>query len=220
MAFGDSGFASNEQSRGVGRRGRGGLGGGGAGGRGNGGKSRNRRSQRGNGGLNRTDPPLGDDPFTQDDLSSGSPFDDDVGGLGGTAGGPGSIFTGEGSDAAGDTDNYVGAAWGLLNQAGIQQAPMAGSLQSDWLDGQIEDWYSQYQGLGNLAGADAIPWDQYLYGKVGVAPPTGGVTLDWMQNTWGPAMRQLLSARYQAQSPRNRGVDMREWLAPQRTVQF
>lgn len=267
MAFGDNPFGGH----GPGQRGRGGGGGGG-------GKNRNKnRNRNKNKNRNRNKNNRGgggggggaiiDDPFDDGEAGSGNPFENlpDIGG--GDPGGPGSIFTGEGSESSGDTENYKGAAWGLLNAAGISSNAMTGSLQSEWLDRQIDDWYNnQWQGQGNIAGSDAMPWDQFLYALPGdlsgasdpqpLIPITrpgqpspihvaGGGTLpdwagggplpdwaqkppkppkpgthDWVTEDWGPAMRQYLTARYQASSPRQRGVDTRDWVAPRRTVQF
>jgi len=84
----------------------------------------------------------------------------------------------------------------------------------------MQDWYDQWQGQGAQAGDDAQPWLDALYAIPGVAAPTGGVTQNWLQDTWGPAMQQYLTARYQAQTPRQRGTQQSAWTGPRRVIQF
>lgn len=266
MAFGDNPFGGNSSGASVGRRGRGNRGGGG------GNRNRNRNKNRnggGGGGGGGGNSPLTDDPFDLGDAGSGNPFDDInmPGNVSENAGGPGSIFTPEGSEASGDPETYNQAAWGLLNQAGISQSPTFGGNQADWLNTQIDDWYSQWTGQGEVTGADQQPWDQWLYGlpgdlsgapgggapgtlppaltdrkgvplrKSGTLPPplqdmidkgippgkggdVGTPDLDWVRDTWGPAMQQYLTSAWQGATPRQRQYDSRQWRAPMRTVQF
>jgi hypothetical protein len=54
----------------------------------------------------------------------------------------------------------------------------------------------------------------------GIPAPGTTPNNDYVQTQWGPIARQTLARLYQAQSPRMRGTDMRQWQAPRRVIQF
>jgi len=287
MAFGDNAFGGSNSGSSVGRRGRGNRGG--IGGGMGGGNNRNRNRNRGNGGngggggTEDAATSTADNPFDSGDVSSGDPYGSatDRPGFNATIGGSGSIF--EDPDSAGG-ESWRSNAWGLLNQGGIMQDSAFGSQQADWLDGQMADWYDQWQGQGAMVGDDAASWLDYVYGVPGTAAPgaadmvtttsttpatEGGDIPDWrswvrdetgqgvgrlnrnrldrlreqyaalgeggtpattttssapsqawMQDQWGPAMQQYLTARYQSQTPRQRGTQSSAWTGPRRIIQF
>ncbi len=171
MAFGENPFGSSNSTK-VGRRGRGNRGGMGGGGGGGGNRNRNRRNNRGGGGGGGTESPAETSPpnaFTAGDVSAGDPYANafDRPGFDATVGGSGSVF--EDPDSAGG-ESWRTNAWGLLNQAGINQDNAFGSQQTQWLEGQLENWHDQWQGMGAMAGDDADTWLDFMYGVPGTTP--------------------------------------------------
>lgn len=213
MAFGDNSFGDSKPT--IGRRGRGNRGGIGGGGGNNRNRNRN-RNRNPNQGPAGPQQDIGD-AWSAPVPSSGDPFGDVT--PGGTFGGGGSLT--QDPDATGDADAWLPFATGVLNQGGIFTDRAFGSQQGEWLNEQLQNWHTQWEGAGGLAGDDAQTWDQYLYGIPGTtAPASGAVTDGWLQDTWGPAMQQYLTARYQAQTPRQRGTQQSAWTGPRRVIQF
>lgn len=57
-------------------------------------------------------------------------------------------------------------------------------------------------------------------GTPGTTTTNTSPTLGWIRDTWGPAMQQYLTARYQSQTPRQRGTQVSAWTGPRRVIQF
>jgi hypothetical protein len=135
--------------------------------------------------------------------------------------GKGSIFDDPlASQSSGGDNTYKSTAWGLLNQAGIDNDPVFGQQQTAWLNDHIDQLWQRWKGEAQLTGEDRPDFDNWLLNQFGGAPP--GTTPDraFVTNQWGPAFQQYAGRMYQSLSPRARGTDMRQWQAPRRVIQF
>jgi hypothetical protein len=135
--------------------------------------------------------------------------------------GAGSIFDDPiASQESGADNSYKSTAWGLLNQAGIDNDPVFGGQQTAWLNDHIDQLWQRWKGEAQLEGEDRPDFSDWLLSMTGGPPP--GTTPDrtYVTNQWGPAFQQYLARQYQALSPRARGTDMRQWQAPRRVIQF
>lgn len=132
-----------------------------------------------------------------------------------------SIFTDAGSQASGGDKSYRETAWGLFNEGGISNDTGFAGNQVPFIEDAIEQLHTLWEGDQALEGDSRLPWDQWLYKRAGV-PLAPGATPDpaFVQNTFGPAMRRMLTAMYQSGTPAARGVDSRQWTAPRRLIQF
>jgi len=190
---------------------------GGNGGNGNGGNNNNRpRRRRQN-----------DNPFTGGGSDVGIGISADGVTINGAPFAPGddtpisSIFTDAGSQASGDDKAYQETAWGLFNEGGVSNDTGFAGNQVAFTNQVIDDLHQLWEGDQALEGENRLPWDQWLYRRAGT-PLAPGQTPDpaFVQNTFGPAMRQMLTRMYQSATPAARGVDSRQWTAPRRLIQF
>jgi hypothetical protein len=192
----------------------GGGGGGGGGGNKNKNKNKNRDDNPFTGGGSDIGVGISADGVTL----NGQPFTPppEIGGEG-----KGSIFDDPtASQASGDPEAYTKTAWGLLNQAGIDNDPVFGQQQTAWLNDHIDQLWQRWEGEAQIHGEDRVPFDRWLLNMTGGPAPGTTPDLNYVQTQWGPAMQQYLARQYQAQSPRVRGTDMRQWQAPRRVIQF
>jgi hypothetical protein len=136
-------------------------------------------------------------------------------------GGTGSVFDDPtASQSSGGDNSYKSTAWGLLNQAGIDNDPVFGAQQTAWLNDHIDQLWQRWKGEAQIHGQDRPAFDRWLLNMTGGPPPGTTPDLNYVQTQWGPAFQQYLARQYQALSPRMRGTDMRQWQAPRRVIQF
>lgn len=153
--------------------------------------------------------------LTVGDGSRNPPFDPASGGD------AGSIFDDPtASLASGEDNSYQNTAWGLLNQAGISNDPVFGSQQTAWLNDKINNLWQTWKGQAAIEGQTRPNFSDWLLNMTGGLAPGTAPDLNYVQTKWGPAMKNYLARQYQAESPRNRGTDMRQWVAPKRVIQF
>jgi hypothetical protein len=217
----NGGFGSGGSNASTPASGGNGNGGNGNGGNGNGGNNNNNNNRP----RNRNDNPFqggGSDTgvgISADGVTlNGQPFTPPPA-IGGE--GSGSIFDDpQASKVSGADGTYKSTAWGLLNQAGIDNDPVFGQQQTAWLNDHIDQLWQRWKGEAQLTGEDRPDFDNWLLNQFGGAPP--GTTPDraFVTNQWGPAFQQYAGRMYQSLSPRARGTDMRQWQAPRRVIQF